>query len=401
MNETTTGASELLALDGIDLWSAPVTGMDLHALMDRARDAGPLVRATFAGRPAFLITRFAELRQYVCLPDEFPGGEFYRIGLEPAIGPSFISMEGHDHDVYRQLATPAFRSRAAQRFVDEDVVPLAHEVIDRFVSRGEGDLVAEFAQVLPFWAISRKLGLPVGTEDVQREWALAILGYPGDPEAAVTAGAEVRDFLAPILAERRRSPGDDVISLMLTSEYHGTRFTDEEICSHVLLLYAVGATTTSDAMSNLLRSLLTVPGLRERAQEDREVRARIVHEQLRFDPPVPVMPRMTPLAGTFAGVEIPAGSMVLCGIASANHDPLVFANPHVFDVDRRESDILTFGFGVKFCPGSHLARRQLEAGLDAVLDRLPGLGLVEASEPTNAILRRVEHVVARWDVPRR
>src|SRR5439155_9752080 len=291
------------------------------------------------------------------------------------------------------------RSGAVQRFVDEDVTPLANEVIDRFVGRGECDLVAELAQVLPFWAISRKLGLPLGTEEAQREWALKMLSYPGDPDGALEAAAAVRSFLAPIVEARRSEPGDDVISSMVSAEYHGSRFTDEEISSHVLLLYAVGATTTSDAMSNLLRCLLTVPGLLERVREDAPARARMVHELLRIEPAVPVMPRMAPLEGELAGVRIPAGSMVLCGVAAANHDPRVFSDPHRFDIDRPEADILTFGFGVKFCPGSHLARRQLQAVLDAVLERLPGLRLVEATEPTNAVLRRVERVVAAWDAP--
>src|SRR5437660_67352 len=97
------------------------------------------------------------------------------------------------------------------------------EGIDRFVGRGECDLVAELAQVLPFWAISRKLGLPLGTEEAQREWALKMLSYPGDPDGALEAAAAVRSFLAPIVEARRSEPGDDVISSMVSAEYHGSR----------------------------------------------------------------------------------------------------------------------------------------------------------------------------------
>jgi cytochrome P450 len=88
---------------------------------------------------------------------------------------------------------------------------------------------------------------------------------------------------------------------------------------------------------------------------------------------------------------------VLCGIAGANRDPDVYTDPDRFDPDRPESEILTFGFGTKFCPGSHLARQQLAAALEVVLHRLPGLRAVDVGEPVNAVLRRVERLRVAWD----
>jgi cytochrome P450 len=103
------------------------------------------------------------------------------------------------------------------------------------------------------------------------------------------------------------------------------------------------------------------------------------------------------VGGTIAGVEVPPAALVLCGIAAANRDPGVFDHPDRFDPDRSEQEILTFGFGQKYCPGTHLARRQILAALDATLERLDGLRLVHADEPTNAVLRRVEHLHVEWD----
>ena len=93
---------------------------------------------------------------------------------------------------------------ATTRFVDSELTPLAHEIVDGFADRGEADLFEVFVGVLPFWSISRKLGLPVGTEDNQRRWALQMLSYPADPVGALAAADAVTEFLMPALEERRR-----------------------------------------------------------------------------------------------------------------------------------------------------------------------------------------------------
>jgi cytochrome P450 len=93
--------------------------------------------------------------------------------------------------------------------------------------------------------------------------------------------------------------------------------------------------------------------------------------------------------------------VLLLGLAAANRDPRVFAAPDQFDPDRAEQDVLTFGFGVKFCPGSHLARQELLTALDAVLERLPGLRLIDetGADPEGGTLRRPRALHAAWDTP--
>jgi cytochrome P450 len=382
--------------ENVDFASDALTGADLHQVLAAARDQGPLVEATFYGSPAFLITQFAPLRDYFGAQDDFPGGVIYEFSTKPHIGNTLINVDGPLHNSYRHVAMPFFRSRATARFVDNELTPLAHEVIDRFDDAGGADLATEFAQVLPFWSISRKLGLPRGSEERQRAWALDLLSYPSNPEGALQAAAEITDFLAPVVEERRAEPRDDVISSLLSSEHEGLVFTDEEVYSHVRLLYAVGATTTSDGLSTVLHRLLTEPGLLERSRADHAALNGIVHESLRCEPPVSVLPRLAPNGGRFAGVDLPPGATVLCGIAAANRDASTFDSPDVFDPDRPESEILTFGFGSKFCPGMHMARQQILAALEVLIDRLPGLSVTDASEPTGGVLRRVESIQATW-----
>jgi len=380
----------------IDFMTAPLPGAELHDALRQLRREGPVVDVTMYGQPAQMITRFADLRAFFADQEQFPGGDVYQYHTEPVVGRTFISMNGKEHDQYRILATPAFRSRATARFVDSELVPLANELIDTFVDRGEADLFEVFVGRLPFWSISRKLGLPVGTEEHQRRWALAMLSYPSAPDAALAASEAVTEFLMPSVEARMREPRDDVLSHLLHAEHDGLHFTKEEVVAHVRLLYVVGATTTSDSMSNLFWTVLNDPELLERSRADADLRARIVHELLRWEPPVSLLPRVATSGGEIGGVRIPEGGMLLCAIASANRDEAVFADPDRFDPDREQGELLTFGFGNKFCPGSHMARQQLEAALGVVLDRLPNLRLVAADPPSGAILRRTERLEVAW-----
>ena len=386
-------------LESVDFGVAALPGAELHRVLGALRERGPVVRVRAFGGSAYLLTRFDEVRGFFRDDAAFPGGRTYELAIGQTVGRTFISMDGAEHDLYRQLATPAFRSRAVARFNDEQLTPLAHEIIDRFASHGRADLIAEFAKVLPFHVISRKLGLPVGTEDEQRRWAKALLSFPRDPNGALAGAAEFTRFLAPVVEQRRRRPGDDVLSQLLEARHEGTKLTDDEVFSHVRLLYAVGATTTSDELGNLLYALFTNPAILERIRRDRELRPRVVLESLRWEPPVALLPRYAPFDGKIGDVDIPGGSMLLVGLAAANRDPRKFADPERFDPDRNEPEILTFGFGSKFCPGANLARVQLLTALDALLERLPHLRLADRNgiEPRGATLRSPEAMRVEWD----
>ncbi len=390
MNDSPAGS-----LGEVDLGTSGLSGEELHAAMRRARESGPVVPVRFLGARAHLLTTFAAVREFLVDDDQFPGGVVYRHATRPSVGSTFIDLDGDEHHRVRQLATPAFRSRAVRRFVDDELTPLAEEVLDRMLAAGVDDLAEGFVQVLPFWSISRKLGLPVGTEERQRAWALALLSHPTDPEGARRAATEVTEFLLPTLAERRAEPQDDVISRLLSASADGVGLSDEQVASHVRLLYAVGATTTSDGLGTLLRRALTEPGLWSRLRADRSLLPAVVHESLRTEPPVALLPRLAVDGGTVAGVELPPGALVLCGIAAANRDPAVFTDPDRFDPARPETEVLTFGFGSKFCPGSHLARQQLVAATDVLLERIEDPQVLDAPVPTGPVLRRVERLVVQ------
>lgn len=380
----------------------PFVGDELHDTLRELRLAHRVAPVSFYGTDALLFTRFDDVREMFRDDEHFPGGDFYQGAIEPVVGRTFISMNEREHDVHRKMATPAFRSRAVTRFDERDLVPLAHEVLDRFVERGEVDLFAELCTVLPHLAITRKLGVPPSAEADMHRWAETMLTFPSDPDGAIAAAGEFSGELGPLLTERRAHPGDDdILSALAAVEHDGERLDDDEVCATVRLLFTVGSTTTSHAMGNLLSTLLHRPALLERARREPALRAGIVHELLRWEGPVASLPRVSRYDATFADVPIPAGSLMLFGLVSANRDAAVFGDDaDAFDPDREPHDILTFGFGAKFCPGSHLARRELLTALDVVLERLPGLHLTDpsGSEPRGAVLRHPDALHCAWEV---
>ena len=383
---------------GFDIGTDPLAGDDLHRLNTELRERGPLVPVPFFGATALLVTRADDVREAFRDDASLPGGPTYRQTVERIVGRTFISMDDREHHLYRKLAMPAFQSGAIARFNESALVELVHELLDRFAARGEGDLVAELTGVLPYYAITRKLGIPRARDEDMRHWADQLLN-PRDPAGAAAAAREFTDLLGPILAARRENPREDLLSALAHAVIDGERLSDEDVLSHVRLLFAVGATTTSHAMGNLLSTLLARPELLERARSEPALRPGLVHELLRFEPPVANLPRLSSRPLRVSGEEVPPGTLLLLGLACANRDPRVFADPDRYDPDRPPQDVLTFGFGVKYCPGAHLARRELLTALDAVLERLPGLRLVrdDGAAPEGGTLRHPRALHAAWD----
>ena len=375
----------------IDLGLDELPGAELHDELRRNREKGPVQPALFQGFPAFVITGYEALLEAFLDEERFPPHLMYKASLEPAIGESFISMpERERHLLYRKLATPAFRSRAVASYEKEGLAALAHEVMDGLEGRDEIDLMADFAARFPYLVITRLLGLPRDREEEFHAWALALLRFREEPERAVQAEKEFTAYLTPVIEARRSEPRNDVISELIGAEVDGRRLTDAEIGSHVRLLFPTGGESNHAGLGNLLYALLTHEGAWENLRQQPERTADAVEEVLRWETSIAGVPRIScnqPVE--FWGVEIPADSWVLFSIAGANRDPAVFPDPDRFDLDRESREGLTFGRGVKSCPGMHLARRNMQVGLEVLLERLPALELLDsdAARPRHAVLR--------------
>lgn len=378
-------------LKGFDFGTDQFPGEALHETLTRCRDMGPIVETRFINMPAYAIVRYQPLLKAFRDGERFPPERIYQMMFEPICGPTFQTLTGKDHVIRRRLATPAFRADAVRKQDEKEIIALANELIDDFPSDGEVDFAKQFTHLFPFIIVSRLLGVPRDAEREFHGWTQALLRFAENHARAVAANAELTAYLQPIVTARRQEPRNDIISDLIRAEVDGQCFTDEEVLSHVRLIFSAGAGTTHDAIGNLFYHLLLRPNLWETIRQNPSIRVGVIEELLRFETSVPVLPRTSaahPIE--FEGVTIPPSSFMLFAIASANRDADFFPDPHTFKPDRPPKPIMTtFGPGPRACPGMHLARKELALVLDVVLERLPNLKLLdaEAAQPVGAVMR--------------
>jgi cytochrome P450 len=223
--------------------------------------------------------------------------------------------------------------------------------------------------------ITRLFALPDADNDLIRERVHKLFLFPWDPEGAGRARDEMIEYLRPIALARRERPGSDLISYMAATEVDGELLDESDLLDFIRFMYPAAGENTTHGLGLVLYRALADPAIRARVKAHASDRAAAVEETLRIDPPVTMITRYTEQPVTVAGVEIPAKSPVLLGIGGANRDPRYFSDPETFSLDRGTINHITFGRGPHFCLGAHLARAEMRATLDRMLDRLPGLSL--------------------------
>ncbi len=351
---------------------------DLYERIAALRALGrAVVPVRYIGETAWLILGHADVTEIFADEKRLPAAAAYERTGMPAMGRILTAMRGEQHRVNRALAGGSLLPGAIRRATETLLVPLANALIDAFGERRELDLVEAYAKRYPFNVISRLLGIPTQDEARLDGWLTQIIRYQWNPEGALAARAALDAYLTPILAQRRRDPGDDLISQLVAAEAEGRRLDEEEILSFLRLLYPAGTGTTFMTMAALMREVLSDRTIYDRLMAHPQDRAAAVEEALRKEAPTTMLPRFAETAVTIGGIEIPAGSMILVCSGAANHDPAVFPEPERFSLDRGINAHATFGRGPHFCLGSHLARAELRISLGVLLERLPGLRLAD------------------------
>ena len=291
---------------------------------------------------------------------------------------SMLDREPPAHTRLRGLVNRAFVSRQVEKLRPR-IAALAHDLIDRFASQGEVELIEAFATPIPVTVIAELLGVPVERAPDLLDWSHKMVAmYQFDrtravEDAAVAAAEAFVAFLKEIIAERRRAPADDLLTTLIAAEEAGERLTEDELIATCILLLNAGHEATVHAIGNGVKSILE-SGLGPSALFASEKTAEAVAEEcLRFDPPLHFFSRYVLEDLDYAGLALKKGDRVGLLLGAANRDPARFADPARFDPSRPPATHFAFGGGIHFCVGAPLARLELEVALPILFERLPGL----------------------------
>jgi cytochrome P450 len=353
---------------------------NLHELIAKLRTHGPVVPVKYLGAQVWAILGHAELNQAFNDLENFDPDDGYKVISAPSMGNTLQTMSGEEHRVNRASVSALFLPASIRSYVEKLIEPIAHELMDRIAGQREVEFVQAFTRPYPFTVITRLLGIPVSDEVMLLEWAVKLIDYPWDPQGALKSKREFDSYMQAIIDDRRRAPTDDFVSHLVKAEFEGQTLDDERILSFFRLLFPAGSDTTYKNAGSLFACVLADPELRAQAQRSNRDREAIVAEGLRWEAPTAMLPRMATGDIKLGDAHIKKGDWLLFGISAANNDPKVFPNPRKFDPSRDNRELISFGRGVHFCLGMHLARRELETALKVVFERYPDIRLTPGSK---------------------
>ena len=378
-SEAVTGSEELGLFD--DAVAGDVR--DPYPELAEARRAHPVQRLDSSlmphdeGQEVFFVYRHEDIAQILRDADTYSSAHIIDLIMGPVMGEHImLGMDDPQHRRYRGLVSTAFRQKTLARWDTELVAPVAAGLIDAFADRGRADLVPEFTFPFPTQVIAGILGLPREDYRQFQRWSTAILSFFTKLDEAIAAARELTEYIAKILAQRRRAPRADLISELAQAELDGEHLSDEEIFSFLRLLLPAGVETTYRATGNLLFSLLSSPPQLDALRADRSLIPHAIEEALRLETPLLNITRLATKDSEVGGVPIPAGSTVMLMLAAANRDEDRYADPDRYDVFRESpKPHISFGHGPHSCLGLHLARMEMRTALNLLVDRLPNLRL--------------------------
>lgn len=362
-------------------------GLGLHSDYRPLRDQ-PLARVRLPyGEDAWLAVRHEDVRS-VLSDARFSLAEAVRRD-QPRISPmprtgggGLISIDAPDHTRLRSLLSKEFTARRIELLRDR-IRAIADELLDRMEETGPpSDLVEDFAFPLPMTLICELVGVPYADHRHVRDWADTVCSGSAPPQAIQRQAAEFFALMGGWVEARRREPADDLLTILVQACDRDESITEEELTGVLNELLVGGFVTTTNQIANFF-SLLLLP-----AEGDEDLLARLraepglvpkaVEELLRYVPLLNglTLPRYATEDVELGGVLVRAGEPVVISQAAANRDPDVFPDPDRLVLDRPvTAQHVSFGHGIHYCLGAHLARLELQVALEQVMTRMPELRL--------------------------
>jgi cytochrome P450 len=299
---------------------------------------------------------------------------------------SLVFNDPPAHTRVRRLIMGALSPRAISG-MEPDLIALVDRLLDAIAAKGTKgnvDLIDDFASAIPIEVIGNLLDVPQDEREPLRDWSLAILGALEPvvtPHVFARGNKAVEDFLAyleGLVARRRAKPGNperDVLTRLIQGEDNGERLTEKELLHNCIFLLNAGHETTTNLIGNGLVALLAHPAETQRLIETPALIKTAVEEMLRFESSNQLGNRMTVEPVELGGIAMPAGTPVTLCIGAANRDPAQFADPENLDIGRTPNRHLAFGTGAHQCAGMALARLEGAIAISRFLARFPDYAL--------------------------
>jgi cytochrome P450 len=345
-----------------EAWNAPVffKYTDLAEILRRPQEFSNRGRVVNHLKIAFPTEASGDLK---------PLADHYSAGL--------INSDPPDHTRLRRLIQQAFLPRMLERLrprVDE----ICTSLVARLRTLGTTDFVSEFAFQLPVTVIAEMLAIPHSMRDQFKDWSVRIVEFmasPNPPLAAMRRSQasllELRAYFSSVFEERRKHPGEDVISLLVNARDSGEKLTEEELLSTCVTLLIGGHETTTALLASSLWLIGTNADLRADLLANPDELPSAVEEFLRLQPPFQRILRVAASDIEFAGVSLKEGQAILLMLGAANRDFGQFPDPDRLDIRRSPNKHLSFGYGMHHCLGAALARLETPAALGHLLRAFP------------------------------
>ncbi|HVV38617.1 MAG TPA: cytochrome P450 [Acidimicrobiales bacterium] len=296
-------------------------------------------------------------------------------------GKVMLFSDPPDHTRLRRLAQHAFTPKAVEGWRPR-VRALVDELLAGIGPGDEFDVMDVLARPLPVFVIAELLGVPVADRDRFAAWSVH-LARMIDPDTnlaeadfgqAIQAAMEFVQYFNELIEERRASPTDDVVSVMIAAEEEGDRLTHAELLANLILLLVAGHETTSNLIGNGTLALCNFPAVRDEFAADPDGLAKTaIDEFLRYDSPVQFTQRTALTDVEIAGHKLQKGYPAILLLAGANRDPEAFERPDEVVLTRSPNNHIAFSNGIHFCLGAMLARMEGQEAFPALLKRFPKL----------------------------
>jgi cytochrome P450 len=352
---------------------------DPYPVWQRLRDEAPLYRNE--KYDFWALSRYADVERGLTDWQTYSsakGSVLELIKSEMEMPPGmFIFEDPPDHDLHRGLMSRVFTPRRLAE-IEPKVRAYAARSLDPMVGAGGFDFIADLAREIPMRTIGMLLGVPEEDQDTIRDHIDAGLRLDDGvmPDVTVLAQVGGTDDFSAYIDWRAEHPSDDLMTELLTAEFTDVdgavrTLTREEVLGYIGLLSGAGNETTTRLLGWAAKLLAEHPDQRRALAEDFSLIPNAIEECLRYEPPSPVQARYLTADVEHYGQRVPAGDIVLLLNASANRDERKFDDPDRFDITRKVQRHLSFGYGLHFCLGAHLARMEARIALEEVLTRFP------------------------------